>query len=99
MTQEEKHVELLKAAYQKWHDSKADSVDYWLGLMTDDIKFRSLGAGTLDVQIGRSICIFVGEVVVAITKVKLDFGPWDQIFYGEFDGRRRKRVLVKIIGE
>jgi secondary thiamine-phosphate synthase enzyme len=39
------------------------------------------------------------EVVVAITKGKLDFGPWEQIFYGEFDGRRRKRVLVKIIGD
>ena len=39
------------------------------------------------------------EVVVAITKGALDFGPWEQIFYGEFDGRRRKRVLVKIIGE
>ena len=39
------------------------------------------------------------EVVVAITKGRLDFGPWEQIFYGEFDGRRDKRVLVKIIGE
>jgi secondary thiamine-phosphate synthase enzyme len=39
------------------------------------------------------------EVVVAITKGKLDFGPWEQIYYAEFDGRRRKRVLVKIIGE
>ncbi len=39
------------------------------------------------------------EVVVAITKGKLDFGPWERIFYGEFDGRRRKRVLVKIVGE
>ena len=39
------------------------------------------------------------EVVVAITKGRLDFGPWEQIFYGEFDGRRKKRVLVKIIGE
>ena len=39
------------------------------------------------------------EVVVAITKGKLDFGPWEQIFYGEFDGKRNKRVLVKIIGE
>jgi secondary thiamine-phosphate synthase enzyme len=39
------------------------------------------------------------EVVVAITDGKLDFGPWEQIFYGEFDGRRRKRVLIKIIGE
>lgn len=39
------------------------------------------------------------EVVVAVTKGRLDLGPWEQIFYGEFDGRRRKRVLVKIIGE
>jgi secondary thiamine-phosphate synthase enzyme len=39
------------------------------------------------------------EVVVAVTRGKLDFGPWEQIFYGEFDGRRDKRVLVKIIGE
>ncbi len=39
------------------------------------------------------------EVVIAITKGKLDFGPWEQVFYGEFDGRRKKRVLVKIIGE
>jgi secondary thiamine-phosphate synthase enzyme len=39
------------------------------------------------------------EVVVAVTNGKLDFGPWEQIFYGEFDGMRRKRVLVKIIGE
>ena len=39
------------------------------------------------------------EVVVAVTEGRLDFGPWERIFYGEFDGRRRKRVLVKIIGE
>ena len=39
------------------------------------------------------------EVVVAITDGKLDFGPWEQIFYGEFDGKRKKRILVKIIGE
>jgi secondary thiamine-phosphate synthase enzyme len=39
------------------------------------------------------------EVVIGITKGKLDFGPWEQIFYGEFDGRRKKRILVKIIGE
>jgi len=39
------------------------------------------------------------EVVVAITEGNLDFGPWEQIFYGEFDGRRRKRVLVKVIGD
>jgi secondary thiamine-phosphate synthase enzyme len=39
------------------------------------------------------------EVVVAVSNAKLDFGPWEQIFYGEFDGKRKKRVLVKIIGE
>ncbi len=39
------------------------------------------------------------EVIVAVTEGKLDFGPWERIFYGEFDGKRRKRVLVKIIGE
>ena len=39
------------------------------------------------------------EVVIAVTNGQLDFGPWEQIFYGEFDGRRRKRVLIKIIGE
>ena len=39
------------------------------------------------------------EVVIAVTEGKLDFGPWEQVFYGEFDGRRRKRVLVKVIGE
>jgi secondary thiamine-phosphate synthase enzyme len=39
------------------------------------------------------------EVLVAVTEGRLDFGPWEQIFYGEFDGRRRKRVLIKIIGE
>src|SRR5688572_32514685 len=39
------------------------------------------------------------EVVIAVTKGKLDFGPWEQVFYGEFDGRRPKRVLVKVIGE
>lgn len=50
-----------------------------------------------DAHIKRQI--FGREVVVAITKGTLDFGPWEQIFYGEFDGKRRKRVLIKIIGE
>ncbi len=50
-----------------------------------------------DAHLKRSI--MGREVVVAVTEGKLDFGPWEQIFYGEFDGRRRKRVLVKIIGE
>ena len=50
-----------------------------------------------DAHLKRSI--MGREVVVAITEGKLDFGPWEQIFYGEFDGMRKKRVLVKIIGE
>jgi secondary thiamine-phosphate synthase enzyme len=50
-----------------------------------------------DAHLKRSI--MGREVVVAVTAGHLDFGPWEQIFYGEFDGRRRKRVLVKIIGE
>ena len=50
-----------------------------------------------DAHIKRQI--FGRQVVVAVTKGQLDFGPWEQIFYGEFDGRRPKRVLIKIIGE
>ncbi len=50
-----------------------------------------------DAHIKRQI--FGREVVCSITKGKLDFGPWEQIFYGEFDGKRNKRVLVKIIGD
>jgi secondary thiamine-phosphate synthase enzyme len=50
-----------------------------------------------DAHIKRQV--FGREVVVAVTKGRLDFGPWEQIFYGEFDGNRPKRVLVKIIGE
>ena len=55
------------------------------------------GEDNADAHIKRQV--MGREVVVAITDGKLDFGPWEQIFYGEFDGRRRKRVLVKIIGE
>ena len=50
-----------------------------------------------DAHIKRQV--FGREVVVAVTKGRLDFGPWVQIFYGEFDGQRAKRVLVKVIGE
>ena len=50
-----------------------------------------------DAHLKRSI--MGREVVIAITKGQLDFGPWEQVFYGEFDGKRPKRVLVKIIGE
>lgn len=55
------------------------------------------GEDNADAHLKRSL--MGREVVVAITGGKLDFGPWEQIFYGEFDGRRNKRVLVKIIGE
>jgi secondary thiamine-phosphate synthase enzyme len=55
------------------------------------------GEDNADAHLKRTI--MGREVVVAITKGELDFGPWEQIFYGEFDGKRKKRVLVKIIGE
>lgn len=55
------------------------------------------GEDNADAHLKRTI--MGREVIVAITAGRLDFGPWEQIFYGEFDGRRRKRVLVKIIGE
>jgi len=55
------------------------------------------GEDNADAHIKRQV--MGREVVVAITKGELDFGPWEQIFYGEFDGQRQKRVLVKIIGE
>jgi len=60
-------------------------------------KHNLTGEDNGDAHIKRQI--MGREVVVAITKGKLDFGPWEQIFYGEFDGGRRKRVLVKIIGD
>lgn len=55
------------------------------------------GENNADAHLKRTI--MGREVVVAVTDGRLDFGPWEQIFYGEFDGRRKKRVLVKIIGE
>ena len=60
-------------------------------------RHNDTGEDNADAHIKRQI--MGREVVVAITKGELDFGPWEQIFYGEFDGRRKKRVLVKIIGE
>ena len=61
-------------------------------------QYRHNGAeDNADAHLKRSV--MGREVVVAVTKGKLDFGPWEQIFYGEFDGKRKKRVLVKIIGE
>lgn len=60
-------------------------------------RHNDTGEDNADAHIKRQV--FGRETVVAITEGRLDFGPWEQIFYGEFDGRRKKRVLVKIIGE
>ena len=64
---------------------------------TSQYRHNLTGEDNADAHLKRTI--MGREVVAAVTKGKLDFGPWEQIFYGEFDGRRRKRVLVKIIGE
>ncbi|MDD5449983.1 MAG: secondary thiamine-phosphate synthase enzyme YjbQ, partial [Candidatus Omnitrophica bacterium] len=63
----------------------------------DKYQHNLTGEDNADAHLKRTV--MGREVVVAITKGKLDFGPWEQIFYGEFDGQRRKRVMVKIIGE
>ncbi len=77
-----------------------DFADFLEKLVPYDLKryrHNLTGEDNGDSHIKRQL--FGREVVVAITKGKLDFGPWEQIFYGEFDGRRKKRVLVKVIGE
>ena len=76
--------------------------DKWLEKLaphepTSGYRHNDSGEDNADAHLKRSV--MGREVVVAVTKGKLDFGPWEQIFYGEFDGKRRKRVLVKIIGE
>ncbi len=76
--------------------------DVWLEHLAphepiDRYRHNHTGEDNADAHLKRQI--MGREVVVAATRGKLDFGPWEQIFYGEFDGRRRKRVLVKIIGE
>lgn len=77
--------------YEKWLEELAphEPVSQYLHNQT--------GEDNADAHLKRQV--MGREVVVAITAGRLDFGPWEQIFYGEFDGRRRKRVLVKIIGE
>jgi secondary thiamine-phosphate synthase enzyme len=60
-------------------------------------RHNDTGEDNADAHLKRTV--MGREVVVAVTNGQLDFGPWEQIFYGEFDGKRRKRVLVKIIGE
>ena len=81
----------LHQDYERWLEKLAphEPVSQYLHNLT--------GEDNGDAHLKRQI--MGREVVVAITDGKLDFGPWEQIFYGEFDGRRRKRVLVKIIGE
>jgi len=64
---------------------------------TSQWRHNDTGEDNADAHLKRQL--FGREVVVAVTAGKLDFGPWEQIFYGEFDGKRRKRVLVKVIGE
>ena len=63
----------------------------------DKYRHNLTGEDNADAHLKRTV--MGREVVAAVTKGKLDFGPWEQIFYGEFDGCRKKRVLVKIIGE
>ena len=81
----------LHQDYEKWLEKLAphEPVSQYLHNRT--------GEDNGDAHLKRQI--MGREVVVAVTNGKLDFGPWEQIFYGEFDGRRRKRVLIKIIGE
>ena len=76
--------------------------DEWLEQLaphepTSNYRHNRTGEDNADAHLKRQV--MGREVVVAITDGKLDFGPWEQIFYAEFDGRRKKRVLVKIIGE
>ena len=81
----------LHQDYEKWLEKLAPHEP------TSQYLHNSTGEDNADAHMKRQI--MGREVVVAITKGQLDFGPWEQIFYGEFDGKRRKRALVKIIGE
>src|SRR4051794_36377807 len=77
--------------YEKWLEALAPHEP------VSKYQHNRTGEDNADAHLKRQV--MGREVVVAITEGKLDFGPWEQIFYGEFDGNRRKRVLVKIIGE
>ena len=81
----------LHQDYERWLEKLAPHEPI------DQYRHNDTGEDNADAHIKRQL--MGREVVVAITNGALDFGPWEQIFYGEFDGRRRKRVLVKIIGE
>lgn len=82
----------LHADYQKWLEGLAP-----FEASPQRYAHNRTGEDNADAHMKRQI--MGREVVVAVTNGKLDFGPWEQIFYGEFDGRRPKRVLVKVIGE
>ncbi len=82
----------LHADYEKWLENLAP-----FDASPRRYAHNRTGEDNADAHMKRQI--MGREVVVAITDGKLDFGPWEQIFYGEFDGRRPKRVLVKVIGE
>ena len=77
--------------YEKWLESLAPHQPI------DQYRHNDTGEDNADAHLKRQI--MGREVTIAITNGKLDFGPWEAIFYGEFDGKRSKRVLVKIIGE
>ncbi len=77
--------------FEKWLEKLAPEKPY------DQYRHNDGFEDNADAHLKRTI--MGREVVVAVTDGKLDFGPWEQIFYGEFDGKRKKRVLIKIIGE
>ncbi|KKK62567.1 hypothetical protein LCGC14_3003020 [marine sediment metagenome] len=81
----------LHKDYEKWLEELAPHSPI------DKYDHNKTGEDNADAHLKRQV--MGREVVIAITYGQLDFGPWEQIFYGEFDGRRKKRVLVKIIGE
>lgn len=83
-------------------DGLHEDYDNWLEKLaphapTDQYRHNETGEDNADAHLKRQI--MGREVIVAITDGNIDFGPWEQIFYGEFDGRRSKKVLVKVIGE
>jgi secondary thiamine-phosphate synthase enzyme len=82
----------LHADYRKWLEHLAP-----FDASPQRYAHNRTGEDNADAHMKRQI--MGREVVIAITKGRLDFGPWEQVFYGEFDGRRSKKVLVKIIGE
>jgi len=77
--------------YEKWLEKLAPHEPI------SQYRHNDTGEDNADAHMKRQV--MGREVLVAVTDGRLDFGPWEQIFYGEFDGRRRKRVLIKIIGE